>query len=254
MLCALICAQSDQDGLGDLSSYIGRKGPTQVDAGSTLGIDEMKPAMAFTSMAGDREFATDKDLLLESPQDLLGIKTEVALVHSGGVRWIGIKKLSKRPRNIWVASSGCDLYEMHHRSIGPTGSDTYGVRVGAISKSGRPVPTVIQGTRDSGSNAFFDQLILAASMVEDSYRPGTFLAQVSDSVGVAFAVPHGDHLDVFKLRDGPLNGSRRKALMHWVASHVRRSKDKEFQVKEHLRGVSEFDIDGLHVKLDANRR
>lgn len=254
MLCALICANSDQDGVGSISGYKVRTGPHQVDAGSTLGLQDMHPSMAYTSIAEDREFATDSGLLLNSPQDILGKSSEVALVYEDGVRWVGVQKLSKRPRNLWVASPGCDLYAMHTRDIGQSGSDFYGVRVAAINKSGRPVVTSIQGTRDAGSNAFFNQLVLAASVIEDNHRSGTFLAKVSDSVGLAFAVPDGDHVELFKLRDGPYQGSRRKAIMHWVAGHVRKTATKDAKVREYLRGVTEFDIDGLHVRLEANQR
>lgn len=254
MLVTLLCAGSDQDDLMELSSYNGKSGPHQVDAGATLGIGNMMPSMSYTSFVGDREFAIDSGLLLESPQDLLGLKSEVSMFADDYLNWVGIEKLNRRPRNLWVASANCDLYALHHRKIGPQGIDSYGVRVGAINKHGKPVQTVIQGTKETGGSSAGSQLVLAASVIEDNYRPNTFLAKVSDSVGVAFAVPNGEHLSLFKLRDGPYSGSKRRPLMHWVASHIRRTATKETDVKEHLRGITEFEIDGLRVCLDANKR
>jgi len=46
-------------------------------------------------------------------------------------------------------------------------------------------------------------------------------------------------------------GSRKKPLLHWVASHMRKNAHKQWDVKEHLRGVHEFRMDGFHVKLEA---
>ena len=94
---------------------------------------------------------------------------------------------------------------------------------------------------------------VAASMIEDSHRSNTMLAAVKDATEIKFPVPLDDYKDVFADRDGPMNGARRKAIVHWVARHLRNSiRGKEHSVKRHTRGVQEFTIDGLRIRLTPN--
>lgn len=249
MLAHFVCAESG-DNAKDFGKPQAKQLSIQHDAGVRLRFDPLKPAMAYTAQInGEREFALDAALLLQTPQDLLGKLTEIALVFSDTVKWSAFKKLNKRPPGIWVASPGADLYEYHSRFIQANGISDYRKRVAAISKTGKPVQVIIEGTKDQGGAADGVFLVLAASMVEDSIRPGAFQATVKERAGVIFPVPQGEHLDVFKLRDGPMTGNRRKSLLHWVAKHTRRTPAGQAVVKEHLRGVHKFEIDGFDVTL-----
>lgn len=255
MLAHLICADA-VDRWGEWSKPVrpnGRLKHDGVDAGVGLRFEPLKPSVAYTTDATDEErlFTTDPRLLLDSPQDLIGRHAEVAFVGPDFVRWAAFKKLHKRPNKVWVSSAGADLYEYHLREIYADGSSVYFKRVAAIGKTGRPVNCIIEGTRDQGSTPDGQYLILAASVIEDAHRPDTFLATVRDDTGVMLPVAQGAHLDVFRLRDGPMSGGRRRALLHWVAAHTRRRGACEFPVKEHLRGIHEFTIEGLAVKLEA---
>lgn len=57
-------------------------------------------------------------------------------------------------------------------------------------------------------------------------------------------------LELFKDRDN-LDGGRRKALLHWVARHWRRTSDPEIarDVRKHLRGVTEINWRGQSVSI-----
>lgn len=50
-------------------------------------------------------------------------------------------------------------------------------------------------------------------------------------------------------RDRNCNGSRRKALLHWVKEHCRIVGDKDVKVVSHLRGVHRFDWRGIDVRI-----
>lgn len=39
-----------------------------------------------------------------------------------------------------------------------------------------------------------------------------------------------------------------------MSGHVRKTAKKEVEVREHLRGITQFEIDGLKVRLEANQR
>lgn len=249
MLAHFVCAESG-DGAKDLGKHQTKHLLREYDAGARLRFEPLYPAMAHTAQVNsERVFAVDAALLLQTPQDLLGKLTEIALVSSNTVKWTAFKKLNKRPAGIWVASPGADLYEYHSRFIQANGKSDYRKRVAAISKTGKPVRVIIEGTKDQGGVDDGMFLVLAASVVEDSIRPGAFQATVKEGSGLIFPVPQGEHLDVFKLRDGPMVNNRRKSLLHWVAKHTRRTPAGSAVVKEHLRGVHKFEIDGFDVTL-----
>lgn len=261
LLAHLICADAKpgipEDGCIRTSS--GLTG-TKFDAGCVLGIQPMAPKLVYTSQIEDEDaedgrlYAADPAYLLHSVQDTLGKQAEVALIDSAGaqVKWIGVKKLWKRPRGIWVAKAGADLYEYHYRVIRTDGADVYAQRVAAVDKAGNAVPVVIQGSAGNGSGDEGRSLIMTASLLEDCRRPGVFQATVTDSISLRFPVPAGEHKELFKLRDGPYTGSRRRPIIHWVSQHLRKRRPEvSTPVTRHLRGVHQFTIDGLSVTLDA---
>lgn len=259
MLAYFICADNTDQTYGNWSSHrLHAKKPSGVssfalDAGARLKFQPLSPTVAYTAdlSDGDRLFALDPKLLLHTPQDLLGSRAEVALVCDGYIKWTCFRKIAKRPKGVWVAKNGADLYEYHYRLLFPTGQSEYYKRLAAIDKNGNSVLTIMEGTHDQGNAGDGQYAVLASSIIEDAHRPGTFKATVTDSVGLVFPVQQGHHLDVFKLRDGPFTGTRKRPLLHWVAKHLKRSRTKEWPISEHLRGIHEFSIDGMKVKLEG---
>lgn len=256
LLASFVCADAAEQEIGGLSGYAPPRTPSQHDAGSLLPFNPAVPTTAYIpEITSEREYALDADLLLSPVQDLIGAHAEIAMIDEVGecIKWSAFRRLHKRPRNLFVSQAGADLYEFHFRRITPDGSSSYNKGVAAISKHGKPVQTIIQGTRDSYSRVDGEMLILGASIIEDACnRPGAILATIRESVGVKLPIPQGAHLDIFKLRDGPMTGNRRRPLLHFVAGHLRRAKTEPVAVREHFRGVSKFVIDGFDVELRAN--
>ena len=54
-------------------------------------------------------------------------------------------------------------------------------------------------------------------------------------------------------RDEPLTtAGRKRPILHWVAAHRRRLEKKiEVDIRKHLRGVTEFKIEGLHFEITS---
>lgn len=262
LLAHLVCAEAGQQQLvrSPLFTGGGMVGE-ELDAGVALGFQPMAPKLAYAPQIEDpdaddgRVYSFTPDLLLHSIQDLIGRQTEVVLFDVVGqqVKWTGLRKIHKRPRGVWVQKPGADLYEFHFRLIRPNGQNYYAQRVAAIDRHGHAVNVVIAGSHGGGSAGCEGrQMSVAASVIEDCLRPGVFQATVSDSVGLKFPVPAGEHKELFKLRDGPYTGSRRKPILHWVSQHLRRRpKQEPTQVTKHLRGVHQFTVDGLSVTLEA---
>ena len=229
------------------------------DAGEALRFAMMMPSTAYTVQSpgteeeNDRLYTTDAALLKTTVQDALGDKAEICLVREDDVAWVGFRRLRKMPKNVWVAKRGASLYEFHYRSITPGGDSFYAKRLAAIDAKGKPVATVITGSMGAQSLAQSEYCIIAASIIEDAHRSGALLASVSQDITIKLPVPLGEHKELFALREAPLTPSgRRKAIVHWVSKHLRKTRTTPTQVQAHWRGVRELSMDGFTVRLETN--
>lgn len=251
LLAYLICAQSkdiDED-IFNPKKDVGMS----FDAGSELRFDPMSPSTVYTLDATDDErlFSSRYSDLLHTPQDLFGKQTEIALLCDDHVKWSGYRKLHKRPKNIWVGAPNADLYEWHYRMVFLNGSESYQKGIIAFNKHGKPVPAIIQGSQGSGAISNGESAVIAASIIEDIHRPNALKATVKEATSIIFPVPIGEHKEIFALREAPLTPSgRRKAILHWVKKHTRKTKHTSADVKQHWKGTREIVIDGLQVKLE----
>ena len=225
------------------------------DQGELLRIGEMRPGSAYTFDMSDtdRIFATTKDYLVTHPADVLGDEAETVMLNGDVLKWHGFRRLKNPPRGVACLGKATHWYEMHVRLVAPNGAGEYYKRVVPISRSGSPLLATVQGHNVCAPRIEGVTLVLAASVIEDAHRAGTMLAEVKDATEIKFPVPLDDYKDVFADREGPMNGARRKAIVHWVAKHLRHSgRGKEYEVKRHTRGVQEFTIDGLRIRLTPN--
>lgn len=257
MLCGTQARAFSDDGWAKSGKRCGGPSITGWTANDIYRFDTMAPSRSYTFDATDpdRVFADDHRLLLAPVEDIIGDSAETLVLYESEVRWIGLRKAKGLPKGLCTIGKCRSYYEVHARKILPDGTGTYAMSMEAVSVGGRPVPVLIPGFTfmNSGSNG--PVLSLFASVLEDAHRPETVLAEFSDSVSLAMPVALDDYQELFSLRDAPLLPSgRRKAILHWVAKHKRRTKKKVAQVNQHLRGVEQFVVDGLTVKLSPNSR
>ncbi len=228
------------------------------DAGSKLPFDVMRPACAYTfdMVDGDRLIAVHPKYLLHHPADSIGRGAEIVMLLDDRIKWSGFRRLLKCPKGLWVAKPRATLYEYHYREVFPDGRNIYNRRVAAVDKDGAPVNTIIVGTHGAPHPSGPDgtALVMAASIIEDAHRAGAIRCDITDSNTIIAPIPLGAQKPLFALRDGPMTGrGRRRAILHHVFRHARTStKGNLHDVREHFRGVTEFDVDGLHVRLSAN--
>jgi hypothetical protein len=251
LLAYLICAQSkniNEDTYNPKKDVVGL-----FDAASELRFDPMKPNIVYTldSTDDERLFSESYSDLLHTPQDLFGKQAEVAYLSEDHVKWSGYRKIHKRPKNIWVGAPGADLYEWHFRVVYLNGAESYQRTVVAFNKHGKPVPVVIVGSNGSGTMSNNKAAVIAASVIEDIHRPNALKATVKEDTSIIFPVPIGEHKEIFALREAPLTPTgRRKAILHWVKKHTRKTKHTSADVKQHWKGTREIVIDGLQIKLE----
>jgi hypothetical protein len=94
-----------------------------------------------------------------------------------------------------------------------------------------------------------------AAAISNPPDPSLWKLQIKESARCWFA--HDEHCvkELCDLRDGPLVGNRRKAVLHWVADHLRRTPNGNYvDVQKHLRGISEFNIDGINFNITEPRK
>lgn len=253
LLAHLICADRT-----DVISSIGVAHPSgqaeQVDISVLTRFEPMKPQLAYTFDALDkeREYSIHPDDLLRPAQEILDSRAEIALICEDRVKWLGFKRLNKLPRLHWCAKPGASLYEMHYREIFASGASSYRRRVVAISKKGEPVIVVAMGSLGNDANQSA-QIVLAASIIEDAHRVNAMTATISDAASIRLPVPVGEHKALFALRDAPMTSAgRRRAILHWVAQHTRKTGAGETSVAPHWRGTRELTVDGMTVTLATN--
>lgn len=224
------------------------------DPAEELGMANMPVNSAYTADLTDngRLFSKDKNDLLTHPGEIIGDEEEVMLMKPGGMVWAGFRRIKKPPRGVSFLGRPAFWYEVHRREVNADGSGNYWKQLLPLSKTGAMIPAIYGGVALCNEH-LAGVLYLSASIIEDSKRSHAMLAAVKDAAEIKFPVPIDDYKDVFSDRDGPMNGARKKAIIHWVAQHMRHStRGNEHEVKRHTRGVQEFTIDGLRIRLSPN--
>lgn len=225
------------------------------DQGVLLKVGEMRPESAYTFDASDggRIYALGSEYLMAHPAEVLGECAEVVMLNDGILKWYGFRRLRTPPKGACCLGRASHWYEAHMRFVTQSGRGEYIKRAVPLDKTGAPLLAKAGGHVICTPALEGENLILCASVIEDAHRANTMLAAVKDATEIKFPVPLDDYKGVFAERDGPMNGARRKAIVHWVARHLRRSTHgNEFSVKKHTRGVQEFTIDGLRIRLTPN--
>lgn len=253
MLAVSLCA--DATASNDYHQGLGYTMPRWLDGGMATMTTEFPtrvPTMAYASswLDGDRLFTTNHNLLLKHPSELIGDGSEIMTISGGNSTWIRLEPVHRVPRNVTVAGRAHYFAAMHVRHIEASGMQSYYSTLIPFSRAGFPLAAQWRGAWVSKPTDLGKQAILVCSMIEDAQRPNAMLASVRDSVELTFPVSEDAYLDAFALRDAPNTAQgRRRALLHWVAKHMRTTKRGRNEVKRHMRGVTEFDMGGYRVRL-----
>lgn len=214
----------------------------------------MQPSRAYTFDAtdDDRLYAFSSDLLADAPDNIIGDKAEILVMDGDVAKWCGLRRTNRLPRGLCTLTKCRALYEIHFRKLNGEGAGEYNRSMVGVTTQGKPTKVLIPKGSKPG-NEELETLSLVASVIEDARRPQTMLAEFVDGASLVMPVHLDDYLELFSIRDAPLTpAGRRRALLHWVATHKRRKKTRTVKVAEHLRGVSEFTVDGLTVRLTPN--
>lgn len=220
---------------------------------SPMMFDEMIPSSSYCTGYGERIYAEECSLLMSHPSEIIGDEQEVSMLDEEGLLWIGLRKTNKAPRGLWTAGKYSHLYEVHIRKTLVSGSTSYAKHICPIDKIGNPVHSLINGGHKT-SREYGSIVITCCSIIEDALRKDAMLCSIKDAVEIKFPVPIDDYKQFFSDRDGPYVGSRKKQIIHWVAQHLRRSQlsGSESTVKRHVRGIQEFSVDGLKIRIEHN--
>jgi hypothetical protein len=218
--------------------------------------ESMFPSDAYTFDLTDpdkdpeegRLYTQNVNGLVRPVWETCGDAAELVLHWKDVTNWVGLRRRRKLPKGVATLGVAHAVYELHLRRI--DGLRTYNKDLVALNSKGQFIPIQCMGQPNSATSN--KTACLVASVIEDALRPNAFLATLSDAMTLRFPVGAGAHLDFFKLREAPMTPTgRRRAILHWVRSHRRASDDA--LIKQHTRGVQEIVMDGLRVRLEANK-
>ena len=249
-LCADAAPTNDNHHLGDITmgSWEARCMRTM-----TSELPRRTPTQAYAhcrSLEGERMVATTHKLLLAHPAELIGSGVEVMHLADACVDWTRLEPMQRLPRNVAAVGRAHYWAAMHMRRIAANGMQCYFSTLVPFSREGAPLAAQWRGAWVCKPTNVGMDAIVTCSMVEDAQRPNAMLASVRDGVELTFPVGEDAYLEAFALRDAPTTAlGRRRALLHWVAKHVRTTRRGRGEVKRHMRGVAEFDIGGYRVRL-----
>jgi hypothetical protein len=227
-----------------------------IDCTKTIPCDDLSPSSPYTCIATNEDeerFSYKKEYLLNNPLDILNEKSEIALLTDISLQWYGFEKIKKIPKGLFVFGKCSSVYAIHYRQSFLSGHSLYSKRMIGFDKQGNPLQ-VRWNAHQLGQPAREGMLaILACSLIEDAHRSNAMLAQVKDSTEIVFPVPLDDYKEVFSNRDKAEGDLRRKSILHWVTKHLRKTPSANLtSVKRHTRGIDQFTVDGLSVKISAN--
>lgn len=187
------------------------------------------------------------------PAEILNDECEMAFINKNTIIWIAFRKINKIPKGYSYLGKASFLYEFHVRDYGLNQKSTYSNNICPLDKNGKYL-TVYQNGKLFNNQSINNAPNLVSSFVYNSLNSNSMLAEVTDATKVLFPVPLDDYKEVFSKRDLQPTEMRRKAILHWVAKHIRKSVNKNNHlVKKHTRGIDEFTVDGLKVKISANQ-
>ena len=91
---------------------------------------------------------------------------------------------------------------------------------------------------------------VCASIVEDYQVSPFWNIDITDGITIS-TYGQIDHVkQLLDIRNEPLTETgQRKRVLHWVAGHRRVRGDKVIDVPQHLRGLTEYEIGGFHIKV-----
>lgn len=229
------------------------------DISEMTSFDDMSPSSTYVAnVATDqgREIAIKPEWLLAHPADIVGDGLEVSMFHNGYVKWMGYRKCRRSPKGIAAVGVPAIWLESHFRFIFPNGQGRYMKNYVPVSKNGNALFAKMGRVVmcDPIENTL--NLTAACSLYEDAHRTNTMLVSVTDSVELKLAVGLDCYKEIFALRDAPMTAAgRRKAILHWVASHLRKSvSGTAHQVQSYTRGASEICMDGIRIRLEPNHQ
>lgn len=226
-----------------------------VDFGSVLRIGERNPSRSYTfDVSGDRLFTSDINLLLNHPAEIIGSGVEVIFYFKDEMKWCRYEPI-QRPRGFAAFGKVDRWIAVHYRTQTIDGKQDYIKDVIALSKSGKALPTRVEGWNVKGDDSIKKKeelMVMALSVVEDAHRPGVLLATASAETSIVFPVNYGAHKDFLALRDGPNNTptGRKNPILHFCKKHIRKAKSgAESEIEKHWRGLEEVSIGGMHLSL-----
>ncbi len=211
----------------------------------------------------ERIYTDDEQLMIKPPHELIGARAEIVMYCNGDdqIRWQLWKRLDCRPKGYVPATLGDYIYYERHFRMIYTSSNyyDYSICIYAWSPRYNRFVSVVKSVKDAvhfkkATDECTDSFKIHASAIDDSLCRYFFHVAIKADITLVFYVDIDAVKELFKLRNNPLTANdRRRPIIHWVCEHLRKKPVNPgfAEIPEHLRGVNEFDFEGLHIKITS---
>ena len=201
----------------------------------------------------DRLLTADPELLIEPLPNLLGRWAEVCIIDPdlGILKWTGLKAIKKKLPKGWWSFPKTHTYQLHYRQLFMNDeTETYQKSYCCFNqKKNKVVPVYCQNVPVNPSPT--DRLlpVLIASTIDD-FRT-LWQVQITHEKQFRIGVYSTAIKELAAIRKDPKTVlGRKKPILHWVSKHLRNtSSKKQTTIPKHLRGITEFSINGINFKI-----
>jgi hypothetical protein len=205
-----------------------------------------------------RLFTCDMDALVCDPVKLIGARSETVLMtEEGEIRWSCLVPMPAPRGVVAITNQKVNWFAKHLRVIDRNLNEEY--ERFPIPVVGNRVPEVkfLGWPNDNGKvmEEHREKFAIHLSVVEDAIRKDAVLATVEEHAKLRFAVSDDAYKDFFAMRDGYRNtpSGRRNPILHWCASHLRKTQSKQSTVIGHERGNEAMTHGNLTLSLSRNK-
>lgn len=215
----------------------GRKKIKEYNVGGDIK-DRTPTSAIYVPMDYDRIYTTDRNLISDRVSDFT--ESFEVLIDKGDMSWSRIDRI-ERPREYY--SAGDEWFEVHFMTFHKMYQKSY-----TCLKNSVQMPIYRRGWEkvDWTAKGYPDQVQMLYSMLDDFYAPhGVRVYLNCMGVEIKITCSHDQAYDLLSIRDGPIAQRKKRPVAHWVVSHSR----NKGEVKRHIRGTEEFEIDGIHVRV-----
>jgi len=196
--------------------------------------------------------SSEKNLICD-PIQLYSKDYSLCMYDGSSCRSMHIIRINKLPKRYVCKGKKEAFFEIHYKYIDGSKSEyirgAFGYDGHSINKACTDMSSFRQSDFIQKKKNDNDSFVLTTSMFDD--LSDQWITEIEyDGQSILMGSNKEGVRELSDLREEPLTiTGRRKAIMHWVAGHTRRTEAGPFDVSTYTRGIDSFNIDNFNIKI-----